>query len=179
MTAGPARVSRRRLVLLIGVLAVTAVLVLTDDPKTPEVVPAVSRAAGGPTGAAVAPSSYTRAEVPGTADMIAALKPRVVVARVEDAFVARSWRKPVPVAVVAPPVPPKPEAPAPPYVVLGKQLLDGRWQVFLGLQERTLIVKENDTIDGTWRVSLIKPPSMAMLHLPTGQQRALVIGEGN
>lgn len=65
-----------------------------------------------------------------------------------------------------------------PYVVLGKQLSQGRWQVFLGQQGRTRIVGAGDAIDAAWRVDGIDPPGMVIVHVPTGEQRVIPIGEG-
>lgn len=181
MTPGVTQVSRRRLPLLLVALAIAAALVLTDGRKDPEVVPATTRspAVSALPGATVASLSDVRPELPAVPTMVSALKPRTTGSRIEDIFVSRSWRKPAPVQAVALVAPVTPEAPALPYTFLGKQFLEGRWQVFMGLRERTLIVKENDTVDGVWRVSAIKPPSMGILHLPTGQPRVLAIGEGD
>ena len=183
MMTKPAGFSGLRLPLLLAALALAAYLVWSDDQKGTELVPAIARAGGPSRPTAVDPSLRPSAAAQASAMTIQALLPRAASHTIKDAFLTRKWRKePLVAAVVPGPVvvvPQAPEAPPLPYVYLGKQFRDGRWQVFLGLQERTLIVKDNDTVDGVWRVGEIRPPSLGVVHLPTGQQRSLAIGAGD
>lgn len=66
---------------------------------------------------------------------------------------AHSWNPPPP-----PPSPSSPAAPPLPYTFLGKQQQDGRWRLFLGRADRTIIAKVGDVLDRTYRVDSIAPP---------------------
>jgi len=59
---------------------------------------------------------------------------------------------------------------------LGKKLEDGGWQVFLGRQDRTYIVKSQDVIEGTYRVESIAPPSLVFTYIPLNERQVLAIG---
>lgn len=175
--------SGRRLWVLVAVLAGIAVLVLTDTGSTtPEVVPAAPSAQRSPAPARAQPAPATAA---GEVE-IAAVQARARAAQVDEAFAALSWRRPVAAPVPKPPLPgavdaaaPPAPAPALPYTLLGKQRQDQRWQVFLsGPQGSTLVVRQGEVIDGIWRVEGINPPSMRLVHLPTGERQVVRIGEG-
>lgn len=94
-----------------------------------------------------------------------------------DIFPRQSW-------YVAPP-PPKPVAPPPPappplpFTVLGKMLENGQPQVFLNKQERTMVVREGDVIEGTYRVESILAPTMTLTYLPLNMQQTISIGAFN
>jgi hypothetical protein len=62
--------------------------------------------------------------------------------------------------------------------VLGKKLEDGAWHVFLGRDERILVVKTLDTIDNAYRVDEIRPPVMMLTYLPLQQRQLVAIGGG-
>ena len=196
MTALPS--GRKRLGLLLLVLAVAGALVLTDE-RAPEVVGAVSRApsaAPALAGSKAAPNSTPGASpsAPGTgnggsalalrgttelsptidASMIMAINERRRGRAAADPFAVRSWNPP---PVAAKPLPPP--APVPPaftFTVLGKQFIDGRWEVFLGQRERTLIVKEGDAIDGAFKVERIAPPTMTLEVLQFAARQPVPIG---
>lgn len=196
MTALPS--GRKRLGLLLLVLAVAGALVLTDE-RAPEVVGAVSRApsaAPALAGSKAAPNSTPGASpsAPGAgnggsalalrgttelsptidASMIMAINERRRGRAAADPFAVRSWNPP---PVAAKPLPPP--APVPPaftFTVLGKQFIDGRWEVFLGQRERTLIVKEGDAIDGAFKVERIAPPTMTLEVLQFAARQPVPIG---
>ena len=186
---------RSRLPWLLGFLALAAILVVTDK-QEPDVVGAVSRgrtgepgAAGGTGTAAARPGAGApgaAAAVAGTGEagkgaeeMILALRPRRTGSLAPDTFPVRNWNPPPP-----PPPPPSlvPAIPVPPpfaYTVLGKQFVDGRWEVFLGLRERTLVVKEGDTIDSQFRVERIAPPAMTLVAQGFDLRQSVPIGAGD
>jgi hypothetical protein len=92
-----------------------------------------------------------------------------------DLFSARNWNPPPPPAPVveAPP----PMAPPLPFAYLGKKLEAETWEVYLSRGEQTFIVREGQTLDGTYRIDKIAPPSMALTYLPLGQPQTLTIGD--
>lgn len=189
---------RKRLGLLLLVLAVAGALVLTDE-RAPEVVGAVSRAPSASPPMAVAKAAPntmpgTSPSMPGAGDagpalalrgttelsptidasMIMAINERRRGRAAADPFAVRSWNPP---PVAAKPLPPP--APVPPaftFTVLGKQFIDGRWEVFLGQRERTLIVKEGDAIDGAFKVERIAPPTMTLEVLRFAARQPVPIG---
>ena len=195
MSANPP--SRKRLALLLTVFAVAGALVLTDE-RAPEVVGAVARAPSvatgtapprplpnAPAGASPTPpaaSAGDRLALRGAtelsptidASMIMAINERSRGRSASDPFAARSWNPPP-----APVKPLPPAAPVPPaftFTVLGKQFIDGRWEVFLGQRERTLIVKEGDAIDGAFKVLRIAPPTMTLEVLRFAERQPVPIG---
>lgn len=86
-------------------------------------------------------------------------------------FRTQSWLPPPP----PPPKPPPPKAPPLPFVYLGQILEGEQISVFLGHQQRTLIVHSGDTIDGTYRIESISPTSATFLYLPLGEQQQLIL----
>jgi hypothetical protein len=110
--------------------------------------------------------------------VIRALEPRIFMpGRSGDPFAAN------PPADLAPSgsnaVLPAPTFAAPlPWQVIGKQHVDGEgWTVFLTRGEETRVVREGDTLDDTYRVATIKPPTLTLLHLKRKTTRTLDIGE--
>jgi len=94
-----------------------------------------------------------------------------------DIFPGKSWYVPPPLPKPAPPPPPTP--PPIPFVYLGKMLQDGKPQVFLSKQERNLVVREGDVIEGTYRVESILPPVMTLTYLPLNMKQTFPIGAFN
>lgn len=85
---------------------------------------------------------------------------------------------PLPKPVAAPPpVAARPVAPPLPFRVLGKKLESGTWEVFLGREEGSFIVRAGSLLESNYRVERIEPPSMVLTHLPTGQTQTLMIGD--
>lgn len=87
-------------------------------------------------------------------------------------FAATTWDippKPVP--------PPPPQAPALPYVYIGKMLKEGVWEVFLSRGEATRVIRQHEVLDTQYRVESIQPPNMTFVYLPLGQVQTLNIGK--
>lgn len=94
-----------------------------------------------------------------------------------DIFPSKSWYVPPPPPK---PVPPPPPAPPPiPFVYLGKMFEDGKALVFLSKQERNLVVREGDVIEGSYRVESILPPVMTLTYLPLNMKQTFPIGAFN
>ncbi|MDO8932963.1 MAG: hypothetical protein Q7U97_11255 [Rhodocyclaceae bacterium] len=76
-------------------------------------------------------------------------------------------------------VPPAPTFAAPlPWQVIGKQHAEGEgWTVFLARGAQTWVVQEGDTLDDSYRVTAIKPPTLTLQHLKRKTARTLDIGE--
>lgn len=78
-----------------------------------------------------------------------------------------------------PPLPTGPMPPAMPFTYLGKQSADGRWEVYLGRGDDTLIVQEQTVIDDDYRVDSISPPTMTLTYLPLKLVQTLDIGNAD
>jgi hypothetical protein len=97
-----------------------------------------------------------------------------------DPFRAQSWqslaeaeaRRNAP----PPPPPPKPQAPPLPFTYMGKLIDDGRIVVFLTQGDRNHIVRQGDTIDGTWRVDAVTEERLSLTYLPLKQKQELAFG---
>jgi hypothetical protein len=92
-------------------------------------------------------------------------------------FGAQSWVPP------PPPIDPKlknlpPPAPvAPPlnFTFIGKKQEAGVWEVYLARGERSYIVRNQDVIDGTYRVDAVTPNAIVFTYLPLNQVQQLNI----
>ncbi|HAK90606.1 hypothetical protein [Massilia timonae] len=92
-------------------------------------------------------------------------------------FARHDWTPPPPPpSNEPPPPPPPPSAPPLPFTYLGKSLQDGVWQIYLARGERTYLVQDGETIDGTYRVDEIRPPVLTLTYLPLEQRQQLNIG---
>lgn len=95
-------------------------------------------------------------------------------------FGTHTWAPPPPPPVaVKPRPPPPPAAPPMPFTYLGKQIEDGKWQVFLARGDQTFIAVEQTVIDGLYRVDAIVPPQMNLVYLPLQKMQTLSIGGTN
>ena len=74
------------------------------------------------------------------------------------------------------PPPPPPTAPPLPFTFFGKSLQDGTWEVYLARGDRTYLVRDQTTIDGTYRVDAIRPPVLTLTYLPLEQVQQINIG---
>ncbi len=92
---------------------------------------------------------------------------------IRDIFSAASWTPPAP-----PPVAPAPAAPAaPPFTFVGKKLEGEQWEVYLARGEQSFIARQGSTIDGTYRIDKIEPPTLTMTQLPQAQTMTIAIGD--
>jgi hypothetical protein len=97
-----------------------------------------------------------------------------------DPFKALSWqslaqeeaRKNAPPA----PPPPRPQAPPLPFAYMGKLIEEGRIVVFLTQGDRNHIVRQGDTIDGTYRVDAVNEQRLSLTYLPLKQKQELALG---
>ena len=88
-------------------------------------------------------------------------------------FAATSWQ-PAPKQEALQDV--RPSAPPLPFLVLGKKLQEGRWEVFLSRGDQTLIVSSGDEIDGVYRVKRLEPPMLVFEYLPLSEEQTLDVG---
>lgn len=80
---------------------------------------------------------------------------------------------------VAPASPAPPSAPPLPYAYLGKKFDGRQWEVYLARGDEPLVVREQATLDGTYRVDAIKPPSLSLIFLPLNQTHTMNIGDAD
>lgn len=173
----------RRLPWLLAVFGIAAILVLTDERKPAGVVeatrggaaaatPAVSATPVASQGPASSRAAATGARAAVDAEpAILELRARARGADAQDLFARHSWTPPP-----APAAPVRPVPPAFGYTVLGKQFIDGRWEVFLSQGPRTLIVKQGDVIDGAFTVERIAPPAMTLAVARFDERQTVAIG---
>lgn len=84
-------------------------------------------------------------------------------------FPSQTWQPPPP-----PPSRPKPpEAPPLPYTYLGQLAEEGGITLFLGRQQRTLIVRAGDILDGSYRIDAVTPQRALITYLPLDIQQSL------
>lgn len=168
-------------------LLLAAGLVVFGD-NTPEdtVAEPVERAAQAPARAA-APAASTASTPSNAASDTAILRllPRETLIGGDDRFGAadnalfarQDWTPPPPPpSNEPPPPPPPPTAPPLPFTFIGKSLQDGAWEVYLARGDRTYLVRDKTTIDGTYRVDAIRPPVLTLTYLPLEQVQQINIG---
>ncbi len=149
-----------RLTWLLLALAATAALAAFSD--APDIAGGAAHAAVPPERLPVIRAIETRVFMPG---------------RGGDPFAATPPADEVPAGANA--VSPAPTIALPlPWQVIGKQHVEGEgWTVFLARGTETCVVREGDTLDDTYRVAAIKPPTLTLLHLKRKTARTLEIGE--
>ncbi len=176
-----------RLVVLLPVLALAAYLAVFGD-KTPQGAAKAAVPLARPTAAAAAlaraPQVATNRKLAVPLERIEAVMPRGQLMSAASApsanlFASPTWSaRPQPALAPAQPLAAQPVPPAvPSYRVLGKKLENDSWEVYLGRDDSSVIVRAGDTLDGTWRIDAIDPPSMLMTHLPSGAAQSLAIGD--
>lgn len=69
-----------------------------------------------------------------------------------------------------------PQMPSAPYVYAGKLKDAGEVIVFLTGQYKNYTVKLGDTLDETWQVQAITPPTMTLKYLPLNTETTMNIG---
>ena len=189
----PAPKRVRRWAVLLALLAVSAWLALFGD-KTP--VGLVRPRGEGGAGSAGAPVKTPTSGAATRPVARAGSEPARIEALVSrrswfeperpaaaDLFARAAWHAPPPAPPPPPPPAPAPvaEAPAPVplpnYKVAGKQHDGRQWEVFLLRDENIAVVRAGQLIEPDWQVVEIVPPSMTVLHVPSGQQHRIAIGE--
>lgn len=103
---------------------------------------------------------------------ILAIHPRISGVEMTEAFVTRNWTPPPPIIS-----PPPPTAPPLPFSFLGKKFENGKWEVFLGLQDNTYVVRDRDVLNQHYTIDAIHPPTMTITYTPLQQQQVLAIGD--
>jgi hypothetical protein len=178
---------KRRWIVWWGLLGTAGWLALFGD-KTPSGGVVQDRSVLRPHASTQAPTSpHPQRSTMMASESLEALIPREqlvpmrAASQPADPFGITSWT-PLPApAVVAPPPPPPPPPPAAapvvPYTVLGKKLDGGLWEVYLGRGELVLIAKAGATLDGTYRVDQVQPPTLTLTYLPLGLVQTVPIGE--
>jgi hypothetical protein len=170
---------QRRWWVLGPMLIMAALLALFGDKTPPQqstlVARPVERTA---TASPAAPTA--NAQRPQPSEDLAELRPREELLASTapgalDPFGVRNWTPPPPSQPEIMPL--APTAPPLPYVYAGRKQEGGAWEVYLLRGETALLVREGATLDGTYVVVAIKPPTMTLKYLPLGQQQTLAIGE--
>lgn len=176
--------NRLRMVLLLVPLAGAGWLALFGD-KTPSGEPTAraTRTNGHeppPRGAALPRTTHAAANARQTAQATGAIE--ALVPRQKLLPSAGSPRRDL---FASPPPPPVPAvapvqvatAPPLPFRFIGKKLESGVWEVFLGRDEASFVVRTGSLLESNYRVERIEPPSMVLTHLPTRQAQTLAIGD--
>lgn len=173
------RISPRHQVLF-GLLALSAMLVGWDRwHAVPQVTQAVQRAASSHATLAPASARSSRSLV-AASSAINELKLRRF-DELDDTASAFGVSAPLaaaPAAASAPTVTVEapPTAPALPFTVIGKQLAQGKWEVYLATTGEPILAHEGDTISEQYKVERIDPPTMTLTYLPLRQNQTLQIG---
>jgi hypothetical protein len=172
----------KRKLLLAGALIVVLVLSFfgpgDDEPALP--MASASRVGGAVTEAAARPrSNGSNASNGSSAVDILELKPRLEPSLLSGTLFVANVPAPSAKAAAeaaAAAAPPAPVIVPVPYVFLGKTLVSGKVEVFLGKGDAVLIARESEVLDGAWRVDQIKPPHMRLTYLPLKQENQISIG---
>lgn len=132
-----------------------------------------------------AATAMPRAEPRASEDGPAALVPRERLlsststaarpAAQRDPFSSRSWNPPPPATAAA--AEPAPTAPPLPYAFIGKKHEGESWEVYLSRGEHTFVAREGETLEGSYRVERIAPPTLTLTYLPLSQAQTLAIGD--
>lgn len=182
-----------RMAILLPILLVAAGLAMFGD-RTP--AGAVHPLAPASRGQAQGTSDIQRVTGPSARSKPAAavpleiLVPREQLARSDadarDLFASPAWLTRE-IKVAPPPAAPVAAAPvAPPAAVaelalpfkfVGKRQEGDEWEVYLARDDVNFIAKVGATVDVSFRVEAIAPPTIVLIHLPTGKSHSLSIGE--
>lgn len=96
-------------------------------------------------------------------------------------FEPGQWQVDVPTVKVAPIVPvavapAAPLAPPLPFRAIGRYEEDGAVGFFIQHNDRNLVVRLGDTIDGQYKVERVQGNVLTLTHLPTNQTQTLDVG---
>lgn len=172
---------KRHIVMAAGLMVAAGLAIFGD--KTPEnaITEPVVRARASDARPTTSPTTSSRRETAGDPAILELLPRESLIggARaggpVDGLFHAQSWTPPPP-PPPKPLPPPPPTAPPLPFTFLGKKLEGSEWEVYLGRGENILIVRQKTTVEGTYRVDSIAPPTLSLTYLPLNQQQTLTIG---
>lgn len=128
-----------------------------------------------PSLAQAAPAENTLVALLPRAQLIPAPAAGAASAASRDLFSTRNWTPPP--APAASSAPPAPVAPPLPYVFVGKKQEADTWEVYLTRGELTFVARQGETLEGTYRVDAIQPPTLSLTYLPIGQVQTIAIGE--
>lgn len=172
----------RRWLLWAPLLAVSGWLAFFGEPPAGSAVVSLPSRATPPANPVAAPP---RAEPQPRAEVLAALVPRdrllsstqalARTAAPRDPFSARSWNPPPAAAAAVPEA--VPTAPPVPYAFIGKKHEGETWEVYLSRGEHTFVAREGETLEGSYRVERIAPPTLTLTYLPLSQAQTLSIGD--
>jgi hypothetical protein len=179
-----------QIVMGVALVAAAGLVLFGDNSPSGDIAEPVARSrAPAPAAAAPVPASRAARDARPQAEVaILRLTPRAMLvgesgeatfASGEGVFLGQNWNPPPPPpppksAVNAPPPPPM--APPIPFVVIGKAVADGAWEVYLSRADKTYVVRNQTVIDGTYRVDRIAPPLMSVTYLPLNQIQQINIG---
>lgn len=175
------KASARKALLLLALAGVAALFVFDPVPRGNAFVQPssanVSPSDGASTGTPDVLTVAQPAAPIAATDPIQPIRPRGQTSRPSPDFARKDWTPPPVLMPMPTPPPPAPQAPPLPFRFLGKQLAGGTWTVFLSYQGETTVVQEGQQLGSTYRVTQIKPPSMAVVYLPLNQTQYLPIGQ--
>lgn len=89
-----------------------------------------------------------------------------------ELFGSQSWQPPPPKIIAAPVAP---TAPPLPYRFAGKLLQEGRLQVFLSRGDVAIPIKQDEILDGTYRVESIAEDKITLVYLPLGHKESISV----
>lgn len=149
---------KRPLRLALAVLACVALVAPASVERTAEPM----------TVAAVAPQRLLAAAQQPAMSLEARIARESLPRRRDNMFEARSWAPPPKVVE-----PPKPVAPALPFVFLGRMDGGEEVSVFLRRGKATVVAREGEALDGAWRLESIGEHQLVFTYLPLEQRVTL------
>jgi hypothetical protein len=90
-------------------------------------------------------------------------------------FSSQNWNPP-PAPPSEPAAAPPPSAPPLPFTYIGKKVEDLTWEVYVTRGDQTLILREKEVVDLTYRIDSIHPPTLSLTYMPLNQVQTLSIG---
>ena len=167
---------------LLGTLAAVRWAGGQDDGAAAPVRERVVERSASAAGAANTPTATKQMAVTadaGTTLDVSRLGQRTAAGSERDLFPAVNWaqvareeeikRNPPP----KPAPPPPPQAPPLPFTYMGRMIEDGKSTVFLIQGDRSLIVRQGETVQGSWRVDAIADQAMTFTYVPLNKQQTL------
>lgn len=144
-------------------------------------------------GEVIAPAQPSRIEATGenriqpanteSGSRVLDIHPRGIDEEPDGAFAPNTWVQPKVVhaskEAAAEPQPAPPQAPPLPFRVLGRYVEHGTVAIFLQHNDRNLVVRVGDTIDGNYKIESIASGAMTLVYLPLNQKQTLAVGEMN